>query len=610
MQIKRKERVFKIIAMMLPVVFILLLEALLHLFGFGNNMSLFVQDSQNPRLLHINDNVSLRYFIREKNATKGIIEPFLKEKPEKLIRIFVQGESTSAGFPYFHFGAFPQMLEYQLREDFPDKNMEVINLSMTALNSYALYDFTDEIIEQKPDAVIICAGQNEYYGALGIGSTGTFGSNVHINRMGIQLRKTKTGQLISRIINAFSSDAKHFDYDQTLMKRMVKTQEIPFGSEMYKTGIKQYEVNLDRTLSKYHKAGIQVFISNTVCNLKDLKPFISIQNNDSLNANIHYEHALELYGEANYEEAKKEFIKAKEFDALRFRAPEAINVLTEKLAEKYNNVHFIDIRKEFESEIPQGIIGNELLLEHVHPNLEGHFIISQALINSFKKNFFLYDEKTACRPLIKLSDLPLTDFDVYTGIVSNLLLREGWPFNETIPPDDGHEKSLEEALAGAYSVHTLTWKKAMAQLMEHYLEQKDLHKAVKIGEAFLYENQYDYKAFELLVNLCIDAKEYEKGIRYAKRALNLNDTYIGNKQLAILYMKTDHPELSIRHIDRLILLNQENIDFKPMKNIALQIIACKNRLDNNEADVENIYKQIADLYTMIGNDEAALKYKK
>jgi tetratricopeptide (TPR) repeat protein len=607
----KKERVFKITAIMLPVVFILLLEAMLRIFGFGNDSSLFVQDNNNLHLIYINDKVSLRYFIREKNATRGIIEPFLKKKPENLIRIFVQGESTAAGFPYFHFGAFPQMLEYQLREDFPDKNMEIINLSMTALNSYALYDFANEIIEQKPDAVIINAGQNEYYGALGIGSTGTFGNNIQINKAGIWLRKTKTGQLISRIINAASSEAKNLEYDQTLMKRMVKTQEIPFASNMYKTGIRQYEINLDKTLSKYHKAGIKVFITNTVCNLKDLKPFISIENNnDSINADLYYNRALKLYANADYKGAKQNFIKAKELDALRFRAPEAINDITEKLAEKYDNVHFVDIRKEFESKTPDGIIGNELLLEHVHPNLDGHFLISQALINSFKENLFLYDEKTAPRQFIKQSDLPLNDFDVHTGIISNLLLQEGWPFNKTIPPDDGHEKSLEEALAGAYSVHTMTWKNAMARLMEHYLEQKELDKAVKVGEAFLYENHYDYKAFELLINLCIDAKEYEKGIRYANCALKLNNTYICNKQLAILHMKTDKPELAVPHIDRLIALNDERIDFKPMKKIALQIIIYKKQLGKNKTDVERINKEIAALYAMIGNDEAALKYKK
>jgi len=37
---------------------------------------------------------------------------------------------------------------------------------MAAINSYALLDMVDEVIQQSPDAVLIYTGHNEYYGAL------------------------------------------------------------------------------------------------------------------------------------------------------------------------------------------------------------------------------------------------------------------------------------------------------------------------------------------------------------------------------------------------------------------------------------------------------------
>lgn len=603
----KKDCFFKMIAITLPLVFILLLEGMLRVIDFGNNLSLFVQDKKQSYLIHLNNKVSLRYFLQEKNATTGNIERFLKDKPKGIVRIFVQGESTAVGFPYFHNGAFPRMLEYELRIDLPDLNLELINLSMTALNSYALYDFADEIIAQQPDAIIINAGHNEYYGALGVGSSGTLGSNVAIGRLGIELRKTKIGQLLSKLLSTFSPDANKTDYDQTLMKRMVKKQEIPFGSELYESGLRQYEKNLDETLKKYQEAGIRVFLTNTVCNLKDQKPFISMNGCDSVRAIKHFQEAEKLYRTGDTVQAKKEYIRAKEFDALRFRAPEKINEITERLARKYNNVVFVDVRKALEKEAAGTIIGRELMLEHLHPNLKGHFLISAALVESFRQSAFLYaNNKIETNVKMEFGELPLTAVDPLCGEYSTLLLKEGWPFNEPMVPDTQKTKSLEEAIAGGLAVHTLKWEEGMMKLMEDYIHRGDLVNAIKIGENFILEYPYEYNFYEQLVHLCLDGREYDKGIRYAIRALKIKNDRVMVRQVVILYLKMDRPDLVLPYLDRLIASGGE-IDFLPMKEIVQKIIDIKRKLA--EVPDNLILKQdIYTLYSQIGNTEAAAKY--
>lgn len=603
----KKDLYFKMITVILPIIIILLAEIILRVVNFGNDLSLFVQDKQQPYLLHLNNIVTLRYFLKEKNATTGNIERFLKNKPDGLVRIFVQGESTAVGFPYFHNGAFPRMLDYRLHRDFPDMNMELINLSMTALNSYAVYDFADEIIAQYPDAVIINAGHNEYYGALGVGSTGTFGSNITVARLGIALRKTKLGQLLSKFVSVFLPDGNKTNYDHTLMERMVKKQEIPLDSDLYKVGIKQYEENLDRTLSKYEKAGIRVFLTNTVCNLKDQKPFISIKGPDSLNASFYFKEATHAYEKGNKKEARQAYLRAKELDALRFRAPKEINDITERLARKYKNVEFVDVENMFERYAQDSIIGKELMLEHLHPNLKGHFLISEALVESFRQSSFLYannDVKTNVEA--EFRELPLTVVDSLCGEYATMLLKEGWPFNEPLAPDDKKEKSLEEALAGGLAVNTIKWEAAMYQLLKEYVTNKDLYQAIKIGEAFVLEYPYEYVAFEQTVNLCMDAKEYDKGIRYAIRAFKLKKDPAMARQLAILYMKSDMPDKALPYLDFLIT-SGGMVDFRPMKEIALKINAVKKVLSEDPENIE-LKQEIFSLYIKIGNKEAAAKY--
>lgn len=605
----KKDCYFKIIAGILPIVLLLLLEGGLRVVGFGNNLSLFVTDGKQPYLLHLNNKVSLRYFLKEKNATTGNTERFLKQKPANLIRIFVQGESTAVGFPYFHNGAFPRMLDYRMHQDLPHLNLEVINLSMTALNSYALYDFADEVIAQHPDAVIINAGHNEYYGALGVGSTGTFGSNVAVARFGIALRKTKVGQLLSKAIAVFAPGTDKTDYDHTLMERMVKQQEIPFGSHLYKAGIKQYEKNLDETLAKYEQAGIRVFLCNTVCNLKGQKPFISIDGPDSIRASFFFEQANLAYEQGDKAKAREAYIRAKELDALRFRAPEEINRVTERLAHKYKHVVFVDVKKMLEGYAPDSIMGDELMLEHLHPNLKGHFLISEALLESFRQSSFLYTNKNKPTNMnAAYEELPLTAVDSLCGVYATMLLKEGWPFKEPMAPAAKKEKSLEEALAGGLAVNTMKWEAAMYRLLKEYTEKGELDKALKIGEAFVLEYPYEYVTYEQTVRLCIDTKEYDKGIRYAIRAFRLKHEPAMARQLALLYMKTDKPKEALPYLDRLIAAGGK-VDFRPMKEIAREIAAYKEKLAGKPDNVE-LKQKIHALYLKIGNREAAAKYGK
>ena len=63
------------------------------------------------------------------------------------------------------------MLGDRLETVFPGREVEVITTAMAAVNSYTLVDLADEIIEIRPDAVLIYAGHNEYLGILGVGST-------------------------------------------------------------------------------------------------------------------------------------------------------------------------------------------------------------------------------------------------------------------------------------------------------------------------------------------------------------------------------------------------------------------------------------------------------
>lgn len=99
---------------------------------------------------------------------------FDQEKKSNSFRIFILGESAGAGYPFTPIGSFSRYLQQRLAIEYPESRIEVVNCAMTAINSYAMRDIMPGILKEKPDLIIIYAGHNEYYGALGVGSMESF----------------------------------------------------------------------------------------------------------------------------------------------------------------------------------------------------------------------------------------------------------------------------------------------------------------------------------------------------------------------------------------------------------------------------------------------------
>src|SRR5258706_4149651 len=187
---------FKVIAFILPVLF---LEGGLRLFGYGYNTNLFIEYPADHRYLIMNPDASRKYFNDPGNATTGNTEPFRKIKDKGTLGIFVLGESTTIGYPYFHNGSFHRWLQYRLLRSLPDKPVEIINLSLTAVNSFLVMDFAKRLIPYEPDAVLIYSGQNEYYGVLGVGSTEKISGNRFLIKGVLALREIKIMQLLNNL---------------------------------------------------------------------------------------------------------------------------------------------------------------------------------------------------------------------------------------------------------------------------------------------------------------------------------------------------------------------------------------------------------------------------
>ena len=525
-----KKTVFKLIAIILPLLLILVLEAVLRVVGYGENYQLFnrVKGENGVEYLVVNPDLSKKYFRGTDFSADSQSDLFLRHKTDSTFRVFVQGASTVVGYPFYKGASFPRLLKHRLSRTFPDKNIEVVNTAITAVNSYTLWDVVDRIIDQEPDLVIIYAGHNEYYGALGVGSSASVGSYPALVRNYLRLKNFRFFQLLENSMMGLlkSDDQNTMSINETtLMEVMAKEQEIPLDSEAYNAGIKQFQSNLKRILDKYQRHGIPVILSTLVANERNVKPFISDDldleaYSEAIEANEPDVHTLaqknadaayilgQHYLERNPDSAKKYLHLAKELDLLRFRAPEKINeVIAEQAHER--NLTLVDMKKIFESKVPNDIVGDALVAEHVHPNVEGYFVMADAFYEKIKELKLLEDWANYISYKEAFNDMPVTKIDSIKGKLMVEILKKSWPYDlsmsGTQPAGYSYvtqEPTFEEKNAITLYNHQEQWQYIMTQAYHKYNEDGDYKNALKVAQTLIFEFPEQYKVYEMAGEMC------------------------------------------------------------------------------------------------------------
>lgn len=85
------------------------------------------------------------------------------EKPANTVRVFCFGGSATAGLGFSPRASYPSYLEGLLREAWPERRVEVINLGMVALPSRGVARLVEEACAQyEPDLLVVYSGNNEY----------------------------------------------------------------------------------------------------------------------------------------------------------------------------------------------------------------------------------------------------------------------------------------------------------------------------------------------------------------------------------------------------------------------------------------------------------------
>jgi len=583
-----RRRVFTAITVAFPFLLLGLLELGLRLVGFGHSYPLFVDAPADGYLLP-NAEVAKRYFRAGTIAPVPQMDFFRKEKRPGTFRIFFQGESSAAGFPYRHGGAPSRMLQQRLQATFPDREIEVVNTALTAISSYTLVDQAGEIIAQRPDAVLIYTGHNEYYGVFGVASTQLAGKSRGVIRAYLALSRLRITQLIATLIPR-GGGASSRVAPRTAMEMMAGDRKIPSGSPLYRDGLEQFRANLSDLLGRYRRAGIPVLIGTVASNQRDQPPFVSgfaagadtaawrrfyragsdaMRRGDRAAAETALRKAVEidttaadgLYALAKVLEAKGDlaaarplYVAAKEHDQLRFRAPEEINAIIRQEAARHGAT-VVETERALAQASAGGVIGQGLMLEHLHPNLQGFFLISDAFYQAMRAKGMIGPWSGYVPVRAARAELPVSPLDSVTGVFRADRVRSGFPFRPagtTVTPvvDTLHPRTPAEEMAQAVVRETLPWPDATDRLRARYERAGDRAGALSAARALAAEYRVEPRGWMAAGQLAYDLGRWDEALHHIRQANALQETTETAQLIGILLLRRGDQSGAQRQLQR------------------------------------------------------------
>jgi lysophospholipase L1-like esterase len=554
---------FYAVPFIIPVIFFILLEVSLRVINYGLDYTQFkVVSDYYPDKLFLNPDIPYKYFFNIKTAPSVLPDGFDKEKKDDAFRVFVIGGSSAAGWPYVPNASFSRQLKRRLELLYPDNTIEVINCGISAINSYTIRDFVPGIIEQKPDLVLIYAGHNEYYGALGAGSAVFFANSRFLVNTFIWLQDFKTTQLLQDLISwfygLFTGKEKTIEQksDGTLMSQMIGESLIAFDSDVYWNGIEQFKGNLNDILETFSDNSIPVILGTVTMNLLDQKPFVSVETENHPSAEIIYNDAKRQLELGNIEESQNLFFQAKELDALRFRAPEKINEAIKEYADKYS-YPLVDVNSLFKVNSPYNIVGYNLTVDHLHPNIDGYRMIADAYYEKMDELKILPEGKKLeiskeKADSILIANFPFTKLDSTLAEFSIIMLTGAYPF---VPQGTPNYKMLNykmsdivDSLAAAIKNRDIMWENGHAKLAEHYFNKGDYSGFMREMDAIIAERPFFDVPYENVIVRLIDNELLEESIPYLVKLHSFKPSHFTNKWLGQVYLKLNDAVKSLPYL--------------------------------------------------------------
>jgi lysophospholipase L1-like esterase len=340
---------------------------------------------------------------------------FLAEKPPNGFRVFVLGESSVHGFPYGPAYAFPAFLGRRLSVAFPDLIVEVVNCGVEGIASWHVARIAEEVARYAPDVVLVYTGHNDFIipGPESIRPALRLLARVRVYqlaaRVGTAWRRRRHGPIDVRELSNANQPygAAH--------ERALGTSTLSAAERAWIEA--RLQSNLRAIIRTARAAGAAPVVASLGQNFRDWIPgawrhraglgsegrarwkslvdegerrrrngdcsgalaaYGRAKRIDGRPAALHFARARCLERLGRLGAARAGYRKASDLDEIPCGIPTALNRMIRRVSEE-EGARFADVAGGLARGRPAALVGNDLFVDYVHPNLAGNQRIAALL---------------------------------------------------------------------------------------------------------------------------------------------------------------------------------------------------------------------------------------
>ena len=303
--------------------------------------------------------------------------------------------------------AWPQRLFYRQcwRDAWPDRDVEVVNLGITSIASFAVAQVVEDALVLSPDLVVVYTGHNEFYGLYGAG---------RYQRLKYFLRQLHLTHLVDGLLGGIGAKDEPTD----LIKMAAVRGEVPLHSPGRAMTEQNLRDNLRRVSRLCERAQVPLVLCTIVANDAGFAPVGSTEGGEEWKVQVEQaaqvltrgyvapddaedalqqleqaaalssEHAWLWYLQGRALErlgrdaqAQRAFRKARDLDTMPWRAPTAHNAVIRAVAKEHGTV-LADVEAAFADAAPEQGVGWEWMVDHVHFSVAGQALLARTVLHS------------------------------------------------------------------------------------------------------------------------------------------------------------------------------------------------------------------------------------
>lgn len=407
-----------------PLACLVLIELVLWVVGYGIPKRFFVPWKAGGRTVYLSNKRYCEHFV-SKVLSRMPECVALGPKDKSTVRIFVLGSSAAYGDPDPAYG-FCRQLEVLLNEHASGVSFEVVNAAVTAMNSHVAVRIAEDAARFGADLFIVYMGNNEVVGPYGPTSLppALYSSRAFINAAITAKKETRLGQLVKNIGEVLRSRGRPQQKWQG-MEAFLTNRVRPDDPRM-ESCYRHFAANIRDIVQTANRSGAKTVLCTVPTNIESCRPFGSDhaptltkdqlaewqqlfdKGQESAKAG-NYEAALSQYDQARsidgdsanlafrmgqclaalgrIDEAKQKFIEARDRDTLRFRADSRINAAVREAGKTLadRGATLLDLEARLEEKSKSHLLGDELLVDHVHLSFRGNCLAAAAAIETIAK---------------------------------------------------------------------------------------------------------------------------------------------------------------------------------------------------------------------------------